>query len=173
MAQATPVEELCDYHRELSRDVLTHAYNRSFFESQLLQLMEADGVLLLDLDHFGTINETYGRQAGDIAIRTVVGAVSACVRSSSDALVRYGDDEFLLLFHHIPPHIFAQRAEEIRASVEAIRLTDYPDLRLTVSLGGVYGTCPIEPAIVQAETLLHDAKQTRNCCLLRQYTEEK
>ena len=60
--------------------------------------MEADGVLLLDLDHFGTINETYGRQAGDIAIRTVVGAVSACVRSSSDALVRYGDDEFLLLF---------------------------------------------------------------------------
>lgn len=74
---------------------------------------------------------------------------------------------------HIPPHIFAQRAEEIRASVEAIRLTDYPDLRLTVSLGGVYGACPIEPAIVQAETLLHDAKQTRNCCLLRQYTEEK
>ena len=173
VAQATPVEELCDYHRELSRDVLTHAYNRSFFESQLLQLMEADGVLLLDLDHFGTINETYGRQAGDIAIRTVVGAVSACVRSSSDALVRYGDDEFLLLFHHIPANIFAQRAEEIRASVEAIRLTDYPDLRLTVSLGGVYGACPIEPAIVQAETLLHDAKQTRNCCLLRQYTEEK
>lgn len=173
VGQAAPVEELCDYHRELSRDVLTHAYNRSFFESHLLQPMEADGVLLLDLDHFGTINETYGRQAGDIAIRTVVGAVSACVRSSSDALVRYGDDEFLLLFHHIPAHIFAQRAEEIRASVEAIRLTDYPDLRLTVSLGGVYGTCPIEPAIVQAETLLHDAKQTRNCCLLRQYTEEK
>lgn len=173
VGQAAPVEELCDYHRELSRDVLTHAYNRSFFESHLLQQMEADGVLLLDLDHFGTINETYGRQAGDIAIRTVVGAVSACVRSSSDALVRYGDDEFLLLFPHISPHIFAQRAEEIRASVEAIRLTDYPDLRLTVSLGGVYGACPIEPAIVQAETLLHDAKQTRNCCLLRQYTEEK
>lgn len=172
VGQAAPVEELCDYHRELSRDVLTHAYNRSFFESQLLQQMEADGVLLLDLDHFGTINETYGRQAGDIAIRTVVGAVSACVRSSSDALVRYGDDEFLLLFPHISPHIFAQRAEEIRASVEAIRLTDYPGLRLTVSLGGVYGACPIEPAIVQAETLLHDAKQTRNCCLLRQYTEE-
>ena len=126
MGQAAPVEELCDYHRELSRDVLTHAYNRSFFESHLLQQMEADGVLLLDLDHFGTINETYGRQAGDIAIRTVVGAVSACVRSSSDALVRYGDDEFLLLFPHISPHIFAQRAEEIRASVEAIRLTDLP-----------------------------------------------
>lgn len=114
VGQAAPVEELCDYHRELSRDVLTHAYNRSFFESHLLQQMEADGVLLLDLDHFGTINETYGRQAGDIAIRTVVGAVSACVRSSSDALVRYGDDEFLLLFPHIPPHIFAQRAEEIQ-----------------------------------------------------------
>ena len=88
-------------------------------------------------------------------------------------LARLSGDEFLLLFPHISPHIFAQRAEEIRASVEAIRLTDYPNLRLTVSLGGVYGACPIEPAIVQAETLLHDAKQTRNCCLLRQYTEEK
>lgn len=71
VAQATPVEELCDYHREVSRDMLTHAYNRSFFESQLLQLMEADGVLLLDLDHFGAVSGTYGRQAGDIAIRTV------------------------------------------------------------------------------------------------------
>ena len=81
---------------------------------------------MLDLDHFGAVSGTYGRQAGDLAIRTVAGAVSACVRSSSDALVRYGDDEFLLLFHHIPAHIFAQRAEEIRASVEAIRLTDYP-----------------------------------------------
>ena len=173
VGQANPVEQLCDYHRDLYRDVLTNAYNRRFFENQLRQLVEVDGIAMLDIDHFKEINDTYGHQAGDEALRTLVGAVSACVRSSNDALVRYGGDEFMLLFPHIPAHTFVRRLEQIRATVEAIRLIDYPDLHLTVSIGGVYGACPIEPGIRQADKLLYKAKKSRDTCVTAEFTAEE
>ena len=173
VGQANPVEQFCDYHRDLYRDVLTNAYNRRFFENQLRQLVEVDGIAMLDIDHFKEINDTHGHQVGDEALRTLVGAVSACVRSSSDALVRYGGDEFLLLFPHIPAHTFTKRLEQIRATVAAITLIDYPGLHLTVSIGGVYGACPIEPGIHQADKLLYRAKEQRNCCITAEYTAEE
>ena len=173
VGQANPVEQLCDYHRDLYRDVLTNAYNRRFFENQLKQLVEVDGIAMLDIDHFKTINDTLGHQAGDEALRTLVGAVSACVRSSNDALVRYGGDEFLLLFPHIPAHTFTKRLEQIRATVEAIQLIDHPGLHLTVSIGGVYGACPIEAGIQQADKLLYQAKESRNCCVTAQFIPEE
>ena len=64
--------------------------------------MEVDAVAMLDLDQFKQINDVYGHQAGDDALRMLVSAVTACVRNRSDALVRYGGDEFLLIFPHIP-----------------------------------------------------------------------
>ena len=173
VGQANPVEELCDYHRDLYRDVLTNAYNRRFFEHQLRQLVEVDGIAMLDIDHFKAINDEHGHQAGDEALRTLVGAVSACVRSSNDALVRYGGDEFMLLFPHIPAHTFIKRLEQIRATVDAMHLIDYPGLHLTVSIGGVYGTCPIEPGIRQADKLLYQAKKLRNKCVTAEFSAEK
>ena len=170
VGQANPVEQLCDYHRDLYRDVLTNAYNRRFFENQLRQLVEVDGIAMLDIDHFKEINDSCGHKGGDDALRTVVGAISACVRSSSDAVVRYGGDEFLLLFPHIPAHTFIKRLEQIRATVDAIHLVDYPDLKLSVSIGGVYGTCPIEAGIQQADKLLYEAKTTRNRCVTAEFS---
>ena len=94
----TPVEQFFDYHHDLYHDVLTNAYNRRFFEKQLRKLMEVDAVAMLDLDQFKQINDVYGHQAGDDALRILVSAVTACVRNRNDALVRYGGDEFLLIF---------------------------------------------------------------------------
>ena len=100
---------------------------------------------VLDLDDFKLINDTYGHQAGDDALRILVSAVTACVRNRNDALVRYGGDEFLLIFPHIPEHVFIKRLEQIRATVQALHMIEYPDLHLTVSIGGVYGVCPLDP----------------------------
>ena len=73
----------------------------------------------------------------------------------NDALVRYGGDEFLLIFPHIPEHVFIKRLEQIRATVQALHMIEYPDLHLTVSIGGVYGACPLDPGIRQADKLLY------------------
>lgn len=73
------------------------------------------------------------------------------MRNRNDALVRYGGDEFLLIFPHIPKHVFIKRLEQIRATVQALHMIEYPDLHLTVSIGGVYGACTLDPGIRQAD----------------------
>ena len=171
--QADPAEQFFDYHHDLYHDVLTNAYNRRFFEKQLRKLMEVDAVAMLDLDQFKQINDVYGHQAGDDALRILVSAVTACVRNRSDALVRYGGDEFLLIFPHIPEHVFIKRLEQIRATVQALHMIEYPDLHLTVSIGGVYGACTLDPGIRQADKLLYQAKECRNKCITAAFSAEE
>ena len=171
--QADPAEQFFDYHHDLYHDVLTNAYNRRFFEKQLRKLMEVDAIAMLDLDQFKQINDVYGHQAGDDALRMLVSAVTACVRNRSDALVRYGGDEFLLIFPHIPEHVFIKRLEQIRATVQALHMIEYPDLHLTVSIGGVYGACTLDPGIRQADKLLYQAKESRNKCITAAFSAEE
>ena len=171
--QADPVEQFFDYHHDLYHDVLTNAYNRRFFEKQLRKLVEVDAIAMLDLDQFKQINDVYGHQAGDDALRILVSAVTACVRNRNDALVRYGGDEFLLIFPHIPEHVFIKRLEQIRATVQALHMIEYPDLHLTVSIGGVYGACPLDPGIRQADKLLYQAKECRNKCITAAFSAEE
>ena len=171
--QADPVEQFFDYHHDLYHDVLTNAYNRRFFEKQLRKLMEVDAIAMLDLDQFKQINDVYGHQAGDDALRILVNAVTACVRNRNDALVRYGGDEFLLIFPHIPEHVFIKRLEQIRATVQALHMIEYPDLHLTVSIGGVYGACTLDPGIRQADKLLYQAKESRNKCITAAFSAEE
>lgn len=171
--QADPAEQFFDCHHDLYHDVLTNAYNRRFFEKQLRKLMEVNAIAMLDLDQFKQINDVYGHQAGDDALRMLVSAVTACVRNRSDALVRYGGDEFLLIFPHIPEHVFIKRLEQIRATVQALHMIEYPDLHLTVSIGGVYGACTLDPGIRQADKLLYQAKECRNKCITAAFSAEE
>lgn len=173
VGQADPAEQFFDYHYDLYHDVLTNAYNRRFFEKQLRKLVEVDAIAILDLDQFKQINDVYGHQAGDDALRILVSAVTACVRNRNDALVRYGGDEFLLIFPHIPEHVFIKRLEQIRATVQALHMIEYPDLHLTVSIGGVYGACPLDPGIRQADKLLYQAKECRNKYITAAFSAEE
>ena len=146
------------------RDALTGAYNRRFYEEELKHKYLNAGVAMIDLDDFKLCNDTYGHSAGDAALRLIVSIIHRCIRST-DMLVRYGGDEFLLIFPHIPEHVFIKRLEQIRATVQALHMIEYPDLHLTVSIGGVYGACPLDPGIRQADKLLYQAKECRNKCI--------
>lgn len=79
---------------------------------------------LIDADLFKSVNDTYGHQAGDAALRTIASVISSCVRSS-DILIRYGGDEFLLLFPRIPKATFQLRLEQICKAVSAVSVPDY------------------------------------------------
>lgn len=159
-------EAITNYNRKLYVDPLTGAYNRQYYEEQLRELRGNDAVAMLDLDDFKSINDTRGHSVGDAALQAVIGAVIQCVRGT-DEVIRYGGDEFLLVFRNIPRKAFAARLEQIRQTVENLTLEDQPNLRLSVSIGGVYRQGPVKERVQEADTLLYQAKNVKNCICLK------
>ena len=155
------VETISKYNRKLYLDPLTGAYNRQYYDEQLAALPGEYAVGYMDLDRFKDINDTWGHHAGDQALKSVVSAMHTCVRDT-DSVVRFGGDEFVLVFRNIPRDIFAARLERIRRTVEALRFEEFPDMRLTVSIGGYYGEGTMEELVQRADALLYNAKESRN-----------
>ena len=155
------VDTISKYNRKLYLDALTGAYNRQYYDEQLAELPGEYAVGYMDLDRFKDINDTWGHHAGDLALKAVVDAMMGCVRDT-DSVVRFGGDEFVLVFRNIPRNIFASRLEEIRKAVSEIVIEEFPDMRLSVSAGGYYGEGTMKDLVQKADALLYDAKANRN-----------
>ena len=93
------------------------------------------GVLMVDIDHFKTINDTYGHPFGDEMLRRVAGSIRAGIRAS-DVLGRYGGEEFLVFLSSVEPVSLGEVGEKIRRAIE-----NMPDdgARVTASVGIAYG----------------------------------
>lgn len=146
-------------NRELFSDALTGAYSRRYFETYLTHMEGMECVEIIDVDRFKQVNDTYGHLAGDVVLRDIAAAIQSCIRSS-DILIRYGGDEFLLLFPQMSEKHMLKKNEKIKKAVENIVFTEYPDLHVTVSIGGVCGVHPIMEAIHQADKLMYENKRT-------------
>lgn len=148
---------LDQYAQDYYTDRLTGAYRRQYFEDQRDSLENIDGVAMLDVDDFKTINDTYGHPVGDIALKKIANAALSCIRSS-DKLIRYGGDEFLVLFPSIPRDAFVQRLKNIQTNVSHLYMDEHPDLQLSISVGGAYKITPIMEAIRRADQAMYEDK---------------
>lgn len=148
------------YNQNLYSDVLTGAYNRRYYEEQYSALTDVCAVAMMDVDNFKQINDTYGHEAGDSAIQAIVHAVSSA-KAESEVLIRFGGDEFLLV-RRFSDAGFAESMENIRKAVSSISLKDYPDLELSVSIGGAYGAGKMSRLLAKADKLLYQAKTRKN-----------
>ena len=145
--------------RKLFLDPLTATYSRRYFETYLTHMEGMECVEIIDVNQFKQGNDTYGHPAGDVVLRDIVAAIKSCIRSS-DILVRYGGDEFLLLFPKMSENDMAEKNKRIKAAVANIVFTEYPTLHLSVSIGGVCGVHPIMEAIRQADKRMYENKRT-------------
>lgn len=145
-------------NRELFSDALTGAYSRRYFETYLTHMEGMECVEIIDVDHFKQVNDTYGHLAGDVVLKDITAAIQSCIRST-DILIRYGGDEFLLLFPKMSEKNMLEKNKKIKKAVENIVFTEYPDLHVTVSIGGVCGVHPIMEAIHQADKLMYENKR--------------
>ena len=143
---------------ELFMDPLTNTYARRYFESYRSHLEGMEHVAIIDVDSFKQVNDVYGHQTGDTALRDIAAAIRSCIRST-DTLIRYGGDEFLLLFPKMNEHIFTRKQNEIREAVRRIVIPEHPELHLSVSIGGVSGVHPLAEAIRQADYLMYENKE--------------
>ncbi len=134
---ASVLNQLLLRNRQVYIDSATHVYNHRYFDDRLRDLDGEFTLAMLDLDHFKHINDTYGHLAGDAALSRAAQAIRSAIRYG-DELVRYGGDEFLLLFHDMPRNALKKKLESIRAAVENLEFPEYPGLRITVSIGGAH-----------------------------------
>lgn len=139
------------------RDALTGTYRRLYLESFQSNLESADAVAIVDVDLFKQINDTYGHPVGDEALKTIANTIQSGIRGS-DTLIRYGGDEFLLIFSKIGEEVFYERLKQLRRAVQETKLPDYPEVKLDVSLGGVYRVHPLSEAIRQADLRMYENK---------------
>ena len=139
------------------RDTLTGTYTRLYLENFQFNLESADAVAIVDVDLFKQINDTYGHPVGDEALKTIANTIRSGIRGS-DTLIRYGGDEFLLIFSKIGEEVFYERLKQLRRAVQETKLPDYPEVKLDVSLGGVYRVHPLSEAIRQADLCMYENK---------------
>ena len=145
----------------LYTDSLTEVYNRRYYDEQFRDSDDIEAVVVIDVDSFKHINDHYGHHAGDIVLRRIAKTVSSCVRKT-DAVIRYGGDEFVIIFHRLPGDIFRKKLEEIRAAVDRLTIAEHPGLHVSVSLGGAYGVGKTTELFETADRLMYQAKKSKN-----------
>jgi diguanylate cyclase (GGDEF)-like protein len=123
------------------RDALTGAGNRvamdQALEREILlaqRSLQPLSVLMLDIDHFKSINDTYGHSIGDQVLRAVAGELKAQLRTV-DMMFRYGGEEFVVLLSSTASAPAALVGERLRQAIQGWHYAQQPALRLSISLG--------------------------------------
>jgi len=144
-------------------DSLTGLYNRQYFKEAIeREILRSDryrhplSLVLLDLDRFKTVNDTYGHHCGDVVLKTV-GQMIVNGTRRSDIVVRYGGEEFAILLPETALANAVTKAEACRALIGATQMeADGHRVRLTIS-AGVASWNPSHP--VTADELIKAADQ--------------
>ncbi len=152
-----------ELRRVVERDRLTDVATRDYFFAALEEEPKAYGIsLMIDIDHFKQINDTYGHLAGDRVIREVADLIRQEVRAP-DIVCRFGGEEFVVFLHRADASEGARIAERMRMAVETaeIRAGDVK-VRATVSIGGSMKQAAddISVSIQLADAALYRAKQS-------------
>jgi diguanylate cyclase (GGDEF)-like protein len=133
-----------------STDPLTGLPNRRYFDeySTLLARRRRTGdavaVLMIDIDKFKGLNDTYGHPIGDQVLRSVAGAITAAVRDE-DVPARIGGEEFAVLLRNPGPEVALEVGERVRKAVRDLDLADVGVPGVSVSVGVANASGPDEP----------------------------
>ena len=150
-----------------STDALTGLPNRRYFDEFCALLArrrrseDSVGVLMVDIDRFKVLNDTYGHGIGDEVLRAVAGAVAAAVRED-DVPARYGGEEFAVLLRNPSLDVAIEVGERVREAVAALDLTAHGVAGASVSVGVAVAERPDEPIsdiIASADRALYEAKR--------------
>lgn len=147
---------------DVQLDALTSVLNRKALDRALAELESDDAelsVVFLDVDHFKSINDTFGHSAGDRALATFGRLLADHVRPN-DIVGRYGGEEFLVVLHGASGEIARRVAERIRQSIASAHV---PGVMRSITVSaGVASRAPGEPLaelVARADFALYSAKR--------------
>ncbi|WP_394126011.1 GGDEF domain-containing protein [Vibrio hepatarius] len=159
--------QLAEVQQDALFDSLTSLYNRRAFDGDLNTLCRSEQkmcLILADIDHFKSFNDTYGHLFGDTVIKAIARRIQLSCRDGIHAY-RFGGEEFALIVPNKSLRIARQFAESLRRAIEKLSIKDRRTSEqignITISLG-VAELQPGEPAnalIERADKLLYEAKE--------------
>jgi len=164
----TELEESVDLS---TKDGLTGVFNRRYFDIHIKQMSEKSKdsgqkmcMMMLDMDHFKKVNDTYGHQAGDAVLRTLSETLKSSFRVT-DLIARYGGEEFVVLLSKVELTDGIKIAEKTRAAIEAIDFVvpgQERPLKETTSIGiaELKSDESVEDLISRVDKALYKAKET-------------
>lgn len=154
------------------RDSLTGLFNRRYVEEQLASISDQKEkvvILMVDIDHFKSINDTLGHEAGDLALKATSRTLQESVRSirtdnEADIVGRWGGEEFLIILRKLSNLEHGKQiAENIRQSVQDMPLMyGKKPIEVTLSIGvsSFSGGEEIKKSISRADVTMYEAKNT-------------
>jgi diguanylate cyclase (GGDEF)-like protein len=142
-----------------SHDALTGLYNRHVLATHAT-LDGNYGLLMIDIDHFKSINDRYGHTIGDLVLQSVAATVVTSVRRH-DSVIRYGGEEILVILPSTDETTTQSIADRIRSHIERLRFDAIPDLHVTVSIGATIHRRmrDVDQTIAEADRTLYAAKE--------------
>lgn len=156
-------------------DALTKTYNRKFFNTYFEQAFYYCkkkkvplSVLILDIDHFKTINDTYGHPFGDVVLKTLSENIIKHIRKT-DCFARYGGEEFVMSLTNETEETAVQIANKLRAMIENLSITNIEQnkkVKFTVSIGvaslDATSASTFDELLEKSDRALYFAKVDRN-----------
>ncbi len=174
--QAGLIQAREDLRFQATHDALTGIWNRRASLDLLQREIErasrtqsSTGLLILDIDHFKQVNDSYGHLTGDTVLREVASRITHVVRSY-DLVGRHGGEEFLVVLPGCDREHALQSAERIRSAIESQPfVVDELQVRVTISIGATSSTSGMseKEMLTIADAALYKAKNAgRNCTAL-------
>ena len=161
--------------RQANFDFLTGIYNRRYFIDvagrelvRSLRYRRPLSLIMMDIDHFKVVNDSFGHEAGDRVLFEVARAIKLDLRQI-DILARFGGEEFIVLLPESNQEQARLTAEKIRLTIAELRIEELnPGFRLTISLGiagkSADDVSSLSDLLRQADVALYAAKKAgRNC----------
>jgi diguanylate cyclase (GGDEF)-like protein len=143
-----------------THDALTDTFNRYMLDKRYKSMLRKNkdfAAIMIDIDNFKNINDTYGHGFGDIVLINMCKVVKVILDKNGDAY-RYGGEEFAVLLEYDTRADVLFTAEKIRYYVESMVWDN--DIKLTVSIGVAFSTIEKEFTIQRADKNLYKAKHT-------------
>lgn len=167
-------EDLVTAREEMKRDPLTEAYNRRAFDASILTslnlhfiMRQPVTVIMVDLDNFKTINDTFGHAAGDEVLKGIGECLARSFIRKNDVISRYGGDEFAVILNDTTAGNAERLIATLQKNVQALKVPYADeDFRVSCSIGytEIVDNDTVDTLINRADKALYAAKSAgRNC----------
>lgn len=162
--------ELSEARREMGLDALTQLHNRKAFDQHLIRSFELSklsnqptSLLMMDLDHFKSVNDRFGHQAGDLVLQSFADCCRHTFPRQSDFIARYGGEEFAVILRETAADAAKMLGERLLQGVRNLRVI-YKEstLRITASVGLAELSLADDPSswLRRADSALYRAKNS-------------